>query len=244
MPAGVTDLATIIASCKFQSDNVNQTFISDDEWTSYINSAYQELYGKIVQHFGNDYFVQAPSTGYTFLTDGQSQFFALPEDFFKLLGVDLQLTSQNQWVSLKTFAFADRNRYSLYNGGIPAAGSLIRIFYVPRLTLPVSPEDVIDGVNGWEDWIVAKACLYALAKEESDVSVFMARLAAIDDRLASEIENRDAGQGGTIVDTLGRRALGMQYRLNGNKLWLIGGATPGWAPYGDWGPYDDSYWGS
>lgn len=244
---GVTTLLAIRTSCKQQSDNVGQSFISDAEWNDYIQSAYQELYGKIVQAFGNDYFVQTPAAGYTFTTDGINTLFALPDGsgapsaFFKLLGVDLQLTTTGQWVSLKSFALADRNKYSVFNSGIPAAGQTIRLLYVPRLTVPTADVDLVDGVNGWEDWMVCQACMRALAKEESDVSVFAMRIAALEERLKSEIENRDAGPGGSIVDVMGKRALGMAYRLNGNKLWLIGGQTPGWAPFGDWGGAE---WGS
>lgn len=242
---GVTTLLAIRTSCKQQSDNVGQGFISDAEWNGYIQDAYTELYGLIVEAFGNDYFVQG-SAPYSFTTDGINQLFALPDGsgafpaFFKLLGVSLQLTAQTQFVSLRPFAFADRDKYSVYNSAIPAAGQTIKVYYVPRLTLPTLDADTIDGVNGWESYIVAKACMYALAKEESDVSVFMARIKATEKRLESEIENRDAGSPGKIVDSLNQGALGIRYRLNGNNLWLIGGATPGWGY--DWGdPYAERW---
>lgn len=240
---GVTTLLAVRTSCKQESDNVGQSFISDPEWNGFIQSAYQELYGKIVEAFGNDYFVQAPAAGYTFQTDGINSLFALPDGsgaasaFFKLLGVDVQTTTTNQWVSLRPFALADRNKFSVYNSGIPAAGQTVRLLYVPRLTVPTLDADLIDGVNGWEDWMVCQACIRALAKEEADVSVFMKRVGALEERLETEIKNRNASAegGGSIVDTQGRRALAMAYRLNGNSIWLIGGQTPGWAPYGDWG---------
>jgi hypothetical protein len=243
---GVTTLLALRTSCKQQSDNAGQSFISDPEWNGYVGAAYQELYGLIVQAFGTDYFTQGVEP-YQFTTNGTGQYFPLPDGsatyllpsgatapaFFKLLGVDLAIPGQNAYVSLKPFAFADRNQWSAFNSSIPPAGQIVRVFYAPRLILPTLDADLIDGVNGWEDYIVSKACMYALAKEESDVSVFMARIAAMEKRLASEVENRDAANSAKIVDTLGRGARGMQYRLNGNSLWLIGGVTPGWV--GDWG---------
>lgn len=239
---GVTTLLAIRNLCKSQSDNVGQSYLLDADWNAIIQGAYQELYGKIVEAFGNDYFVQSPSAGYTFTTDGINDHFALPDGvatpaspaFFKLLGVDVRLTSSNQYVALKPFSFSNRNQWGLFNSGIPMAGQTIRVLYVPRLTLPTQDADTVDGVNGWEDYIVAKSCMIALAKEESDVSVFMARLSATEKRLASEIENRDAGSPATIVDVSRTRSLGMGYRLNGSNLWLQGGTTPGWAPQGDW----------
>lgn len=252
MTAGVVTLLSVRDACKQESDNVGQSFISDAEWNGYIQRSYQGLYGRIVEAFGNDYFVQSPTGGYTFTTDGTNNFFALPDGsgsspaFFKLLGVDVLLSSgTGQWVSLTPFAFADRNRAAFPNTQIPQAGQTVRVFYVPRLTVPTQDSDTIDGVNGWEDWIICEACMVALTKEESDVSVFGMRLAALEKRLEAEIENRNATeQGGAIVDVYRRGRAGMQYRLNGNNLWLIGGPTP-MAGYGywdydaaqDWNPY-------
>ena len=230
-----TTLLQLRDRAKQESDNVNSSFLTDAEWNTNINASYQELYGLIVQAFGNDYFTQSPATGYTFTTTGTTSFFALPSDFFKLLGVDLQISSPGNWVSLKPFPFAERNIFSVSNTQFPMAGQTIRILYVPLPTLMVADVDTIDGVNGWEEYIVIDAAMKALAKEESDVSVLMARKAAIIDRLNSEVENRDAGSPYVVADVIGRRSLGMRYRLNGPNLWLIGNGQPGWGPDGDWG---------
>lgn len=232
-------LGELKTRAKQESDNVNATFIADAEWNTMLNSSYFELYGLIVQCFGNDYFTQTPTSGYTFITDGTNDHFALPTDMFKLLGVDLRISAPNQWVGLKPFAFAERNRLSITNSLIPMAGQTIRLLYVPRPTLMVQDSDFMDGVNGWEEYIVIDTCIKALAKEESDVSVFMARKQAFTERLNAEVENRDAGSPAVIADVIGRRARAMQYRLNGSNIWLIGNGMPGWGPYGDWGADSD-----
>jgi len=231
-----TTLLSLRNQAKQQSDMVNSSFITDAEWNTYIQNSYLELYGLIVENFGNDYFTQAPATGYTFTTDGINQFFALPTDFFKLLGVDVQISAPGYWASLKMFTFADRNRLSVTNTQIPMAGQTIRMFYVPRATIPTADVDTIDGVNGWEEYITVDACMKARGKEESDVSVFAARKAALLQRLEAEVNNRDAGSPAVIGDVQGRRTRAMMYRLNGNQLWLIGNGMPGWGGFGgDWG---------
>lgn len=240
----MTTLLELRTRCKEETDSVNESFISDAEWDKYINSSYQEIYGLIVQAYGADYFTQTPSGGYTFLTDGINQFFALPADFFKLLGVDVQVSSPSQWVSLKTFPFADRNRLSVFNNPIPMAGQTIRVFYIPRVTVLALDADIISdtiSMNGWEEYIIADVGIKAAAKEESDVSVFLARKNALLKRIEAESSNRDAGNPPRIVDTFGVKAKSMQYRLNGSNLWLIGNSTPGWS-YGDWGE-DGNAWG-
>jgi hypothetical protein len=232
-------LLQLRTSAKQRSDNVNASFVSDAEWNGYIANSYQELYGLITTAFGNDYFTQTPSTGVTITTDGLTQFYALPADFFKLLGVDLQISGNQYWVTLKPFTFNERNAYNIVTSLTPTAGQVLRLFYVPRATVLSGDTDVVDGVNGWEDYIVADACIKALAKEESDVSVFVAQKQALLQRIESEAENRDAGMPARVSNTAGRTARGMRYRLNGPNLWLIGNGQPGWAPFGDWGS-DDS----
>lgn len=253
---GVTTLATIRNTCKSETDSINSSFVSDPEWNSFIQSSYQWLYGMIVQAFGNDYFAQT-FPPYQFTTDGLNQNFALPDGsstfklstgatapaFFKLLGVDWA-NNTTQFFSLKPFAYADRNRLSYFNGSTPQAAQNIRVHYIPRLTLPAADADLIDGVNGWEEFIVIDACIKAKDKEESDTSVLQARRAQMEQRLNSEIENRDAGNPAKIVNSMGRGALGMQYRLNGGNLWLIGNGYSGGWPIGDYGDESDGpFWG-
>lgn len=239
MPPGITTLGTVRASAQSQADMVNSTFLTTAEWNGYINEAYQELYGLLIEAYGEDYYFQTPNTGYTFVTDGVNSFFNLPSDFFKGLGVDLQITSPSQWVSLKRFNFSDRNRLSLTNATVPLAGYTIRVFYAPRLTLLVSDADTLDGVNGWEGFVAAQAAAKALEKEESDSSAQRAREQGFRDRITHEAENRDEGQPATISDVLGRRAKAMMYRFAGNQIWLIGNGAPGWGAWGDWGSDGD-----
>jgi hypothetical protein len=240
---GVTTLGTIRASAQSQADMVGDSFLSTAEWNSFINEAYQELYGLLVEAYGEDYYFQSPSTGYTFTTDGVNQFFSLPSDFFKALGVDLQITSPSQWVSLQRFNFNDRNRLSLTNSTVPMAGYTLRLFYAPRLTLLVGDSDTVDGVNGWEGFIAAQAAAKALEKEESDSSSQRSREQQFRDRITHEAENRDESQPATIVDSMGRRARAMMYRIAGNNIWLIGNGAPGWGAWGDWGADMDPYGG-
>lgn len=240
----MTTLADLRQRCQEESDNVGSSFVQNSEWQRYINGSYTELYGLLIQSYGNDYYVQAPTTGYTFTTDGINQFFALPTDMFKLLGVDALYGGQNQWVALRPFAFGDRNKFSAINSPIPAAGQQIRLFYVPTLTqLAGDSSATVDLVNGWEEYIVVDAAMKALAKEESDVSVFMSRKQSLVARINAEAENRDAGMPAAIVDSRGRGAGGMQYRLNGNQLWLIGFNARGWpGPEWDWAQYEGGGW--
>lgn len=221
-------LAQLRLRAQEESDNVNSSFVGTSEWLSYINASYSELYGLLVQAYGNNYYVASP---YSITTDGANYLYALPSDFFKLMGVELQVQSTNYWVTLRPFQFPERNNFAFYNSPIPASGQVVRLWYVPTLTaLSADGDSTVTLLNGWEEYIVIDAAMKALAKEESDVSVLMARKQALIERINAEAENRDAGSPGRIGDVYGSRAQGMRYRLNGSNIWLYGGSTPGWYP--------------
>jgi hypothetical protein len=145
------NLEQLRTACRQRADMVNSTFVSDAELNSYINASYYELYDLLVQKYGNDYYM----TQYSFSLQGNVSRYDLPEDFYKLLGVDLEISSgPDGYVSLRPFMLAERNRYSTANVqtwiGVtnlryrlsgnklwftpsPQTGQKIRIWYVPRL---------------------------------------------------------------------------------------------------------------
>lgn len=209
---------------KQESDSVNSSFVSDAEWTNYINGSYAELYGLLVQAYGDNYYVASP---YSITTDGTNYLFALPSDFFKLLGAELQVQSTNYWVTLRPFQFQERNNIALLNSPIPASGQVVRLWYVPTLTaLSADGDSTVTIPNGWEEFIIIDAAMKAMGKEESDVSVLMARKQAIIERINAEAENRDAGSPARITDVYTSRSQGMRYRLNGSNIWLYGNSAP------------------
>lgn len=213
-------LLNLRTAVRQRSDMVNDQFISDSELTSYINQSYFELYDILVQKYGDNYYVANP---YTISTDGSNQFFSLPTDFYKLLGVDLALSNTNDsFVTIRPFNFSDRNRYAVPNFqsfyGVtnmryrlngdklwltptPAGNQTIRLWYVPKLTTLSADGDTVDGISGWTEYIIVDACIKALAKQESDVTVFALQKAELIKRIENAAENRDAGNPATVADT-------------------------------------------
>lgn len=213
-------LATLRTAIRQRSDMVNDQFVSDSELNSYINQSYFELYDLLVQKYGDNYYVASP---YTFTTDGTNQLFSLPSDFYKLLGVDLALSATNDsYVTIRPFNFSDRNRYAVpnfqsfygvtnmryrLNGNklwltpTPSSGQSIRLWYVPTLTTLASDSDTVDGISGWTEYIIVDACIKALTKQETDVSVYVLQKAELIKRIESAAENRDAGNPATVGDT-------------------------------------------
>lgn len=197
-------------------------FVSEPELISYINQSYFELYDLIVAAFGNNYYVASP---YQFTTDGVNEMFALPADFYKLLGVDLSLTggTPGSWLTVRGFEFNDRNRYSVpnfqafygvtnlrfrLNGNslwltpTPSSGQVMQLWYIPRLTTLAALADTADGISGWTEYIIVDGAIKCLQKEESDVSILLAQKQALIQRIEAMAENRNAGPPPKVVDNL------------------------------------------
>lgn len=203
-----------------RADRVNSNFVTVPEWNTYINQSSFELYDLLVTVY-EDYFLQTP---YQFTTTGNTVQYALPNDFYKLMGVDIGLDSTtNAWVTLKKFDFIARNRFvypnitstflgvfnlqyrlmgnTLYFIPTPASGQIVRVWYVPKLVQLLEDTDILSGISGWTEYVIVDAAIKALQKEESDVAVLMMQKQALKTRIEESSMNRDAGQPDTISNT-------------------------------------------
>ena len=239
---GQVQLSDLRTQAKQRADMVNSSFVTDAEWNTYLSSSYKELYDLMVASYGDDYFAVFGSNQ---VTDGVNSTYALPVDFYKLLGVD-QLVG-GRWTNVPPFGVADRNRQSAYAGNPPPGGITFRLIYIPRPAALSNDTDIADGVAGWEDYIVVRGAMKALAKEESDVTVLAGELALLKQRIEGMAMNRDAANPPCGVDAMGANGMGpsigfgqysvqnyygidlaawpnIRYRLNGNNLWLISGS--------------------
>ncbi len=114
--AGNLSLKELRLNSQQRADRVGSNFVTVSEWNSYINQSLTELYD-LMQTVYEDYFL---ATSITFVTDGTSMQYALPNGvnyssampFYKLVGVDLGLgNTNNARVTINKFDFIDRNRY-------------------------------------------------------------------------------------------------------------------------------------
>lgn len=213
-------LLSLRTQAKYKADMVNSQFVTDEEWNDYINKSYYELYDILIAAYGNDYHVAVP---YSFTTTGSTMFYDLPEDFYKLLGVDLALSpgSQDSYVTIRRFKFSDRNRYAtpnfqsfygvtnlryrlkgnqLWLTPIPVGGSTIQMWYIPKLTPLTNDTDTVDSVSGWTEYITTDAAIKALNKEESDTTALMMHKQELLKRIEGMAEDRDAGEPEQVGD--------------------------------------------
>jgi len=190
---------------------VGSSFVTDatDSLDAMINAAAKELHDLLIEKFGSDYKVSSSS----FNTSAGVSTVALPSDFYKLLGVDLTI---NGFVhTLEKFNFRDRNALKNLGAYTPTTpplyrleGSNLRLYPAPNSTyagviwyVPVQADLTsgggspvsLDMVNGYEEYVVLRAAIMALAKEESSTGALESQLALQIQRIERAAENRDAG---------------------------------------------------
>lgn len=195
---------------------------------------------------GSTYSYSLPSGSNTFLDGYDLNTTVTPPSFYKLMGVDLGLqTSQNAYVTVNKFNFIDRNKFLYPNSSstiygvfnmqyrvlgskiefipTPSANQLIRLWYVPRLTELLQDTDTTYiGISGWLRYVIVRAAIYALSKEESDVSTLEGELIFLKQRIEESASNRDAGQPDTISNTRSGQGWGQGGSWGGN------GSGGGW----------------
>ena len=190
---------------------------------------------------GSTFLYPLPDGVLSFTGPDGNPFVAPP--FYKLVGVDMGLANANQaWVTVTQFNFIDRNKFLYPNSAstiygvfncqyrlndkyiqfipVPSGNQPFKLWYIPRLAVPLADTDIIDGVSGWTQYIIIRAAKYALDKEEADTTALDQELIFLRTRIEDAAKTRDVGQADTISDT----------RTN------MGGFNGGWGrgPIGGW----------
>lgn len=216
---GDLSLGQIRLMAQQRADMVNSQFVTMSEWNLYINQAAFELYDLLVTEY-EDYFMTSPLQ---ITTDGSQQV-TLPNDFYKLLGVDLGLANNTTaWITLKKFQFIERNRYvypqinstffgvfnlqyrlmgnTLFFIPTPSAGQFLRIWYIPKLVELLQDTDILTGISGWGEYVIVDSAIRAMQKQENDCSVLIGQKMALIKRIEEAAMARDAGQPDCISAT-------------------------------------------
>jgi hypothetical protein len=148
--------------------------------------------------------------------------------FYKLAGMDLGVNTSTitpAWVTLLKFDFIERNKfvypnststiYGVFNlryrlmGNFlnliptPAGNQQLRMWYTPKLPGLLRDIDLTTiGYSGWLRYVIVRAAIYALAKEEgTDVSTLATELAFLKTRIEQSAPNRDNAMPDTISQT-------------------------------------------
>jgi len=221
----------IMKKVRFRTDEETSAFISDAELIDYIDSAFSEFYDTITMLYE-----QYNLTYATIVTAADTQIYNLPANFYKLMGVDAELSSGKK-LSLNRVEWADRNNsgdevanltsagtnleYNILGNTImlnpaPAAGIKVIVWYTPIAPKLHSKSQIIDGINGWEEMIVLEAAIRVFEKQEMDTASFLRQKKIVMERMQEVGQNRDAGTPRKVSDARGIYAGG--YHFFGRRI--------------------------
>jgi hypothetical protein len=87
---------------------------------------------------------------------------------------------------------------------VPSTAHTILAFYIPTILLEdtsvENPDAIIDGIDGWEEWIVLDCSITLLGQEESATAVWQAKKAEMLARIEALAGGRDNGRPETVQD--------------------------------------------
>ena len=191
-------------------------FIDDTELNRMVNASLAIWHGKVAKAVPERF--EAEQT----ITANGATSYALPADYLWTIGVDYQYQAncrlglkramQQERNAFDGAVFSQAEAYRVKGSTVvllptPDSGTYYHVYVTCAPTL-TSDATTVDGVNGWEDWIVYDVAIRMKAKEESDITGLMALRDAIEEEMKSAAAEREAGQPSRVVDTRTKRGTG------------------------------------
>lgn len=202
-------LTQLILKSKQRANMEHSDFVTDPEWTDYINYSISELRDLLISKVGESYFEKPLS----FTVAPSDSDYTLPSDFYKLSS--LRLVTTDCEIPLNRFEREDEIylderksvlKYRLRNDTITfhpvslAKGKTFSGWYVPLVTELTLATDKLQGYNGWDEFVILRSAVMALEKEEQDTSALTLRLEQLRQRIEAMADNRDQYQPAIIYD--------------------------------------------
>tara|TARA_R110000868_G_scaffold148576_3_gene370561 strand:+ start:5535 stop:6215 length:681 start_codon:yes stop_codon:yes gene_type:complete len=217
----------IIDRARIHADQRGSGFIRDAEALTLMNEIYPELYDELVGSYEN-YFM---TTGTVTLVPGTT-FYALPADFYKMLGVDFKVNADT-YVTLYNFSESERNNTFVSGSSIPSGE--LRLRYIPAPVVFTALTDSFDGVAGWDRLLSLLLAIDMADAEETDSSPLYRKYQRTLQRIQSMAAPRDTGMPARVVDVYSRNLWSyyssFRYRLQGDEVELISTETVGGSPF-------------
>lgn len=205
----VSELATKIRQ---RGDYENSEFITDTTLIDFIDSAHTEVYDLLVTKWEDYYTIEA-----TFNTVADSAAYALPSNFYKLMGVDIlhgdifnrlyryNLHERNSHQSGLYNYQGNTYQYRLQGSTIkfiptPDTVESLRMLFIPSASKLTALTDTIDGINGWEELVVLFALRRCQVREETSTAAVDKEIIRQVERLEISADARDAGEPESLQD--------------------------------------------
>ena len=211
---------------------LREVYVSPAAMLFEINASYAELHDKLAAA-NNDLFESIRLYDVVSGTDE----YLLPLDFYKCTGVDTK-RNDGTWCTLESYERPERNFDNTYKSLsrewsryrcrgnklilVPAPTwsqtEGMKLLYIPSAKRMTVTTDTLDGINGWEDWIVYDCLIKFIGgKEDGDARVWQASLERLNARIVTMAKSRDRAEPGRIRDVEEEAA---------ERIWPRHGAPP------------------
>lgn len=211
-----------------RADMESSTFVSDAEMLRYISASYTELYDNLVNADPERYRREQTFTG-----DGSTSKFACAADYYGTIEIGYN-TDQGGRYPLRRIFGHEINNYRqtqaataagwapVYNVTTPSTEKL-ELFPTPESgqtythTYIVAPADlttaadVVNGISGWEEYIVIDCAIKCRTKEETPTGDLERALGRFIERLNIMRHNRNASVAGRVINVRGDDREGWTY---------------------------------
>ncbi len=158
-------------------------FISDPELNRLLNSKLAELYDKLVDAGGHEYYASESTVSVVASTST----YTLPSDFYRMISVVAEWSSNDfqelddlssvshapDYQNFGNWGSGGLQGYRLRAGNIrlyptPTKATTLRLQYVPACPTFALDADTFDGVNGWEKLVTLGTALEMRIIEQND----------------------------------------------------------------------------
>ena len=229
---------TLRTRIRERADMESSSFVSDAEMLRYISASYTELYDQLVRSEPDRYRIEQTFTG-----DGSTTKFAVvatsTAPYYGTLDVAYN-TDYGGRISLRRAHGAELNQFRSNQTGIaqvwapvyntttpttekiellptPNSGDTYTHTYIVAPADLTTASDVVNGISGWEEYIVIDCAIKCRIKEESPTGDLERALARFTDRLQIMRHNRAAAEAGRIIDSRGDDRTGWTYGWSGSR---------------------------
>lgn len=199
-------LSTLRARTRFLGDFENSRVISDVRLDEVLNANLRKVWDLLLRHRPDPYITEQsgpPATVANVATVAlAANFYRLREvevldggDYYKLRPVNVG----EAW-RFSTASAAPRGlRYRPQGANLvlvptPPAVYTLRIYYFPAFTALVNPGDTFDGVNGYEDLVIARSIVDLKMRESMPAGEWSQRVVDLTREIMEAASDLDAGE--------------------------------------------------
>lgn len=192
------------------------TFVSSTTVTRWLNQSIRRLGQMMINAYGSDYFAKSGTIN---VVSGTTSY-ALPSDYYQSLYMRVTLNGDIyniRHADLDNLAIDAAGNYGWTNTGMrpvyrvqganivfaptPLASYTVTHVYVPTLFVASSGgtaqaelssgTDVLNGWNGWEEWVVLDCCRKHAVAEEKDPTMYLLEMKEIEQEISHAAQQRD-----------------------------------------------------